>query len=124
MSVPHRSKPGRTIFAAFMALLTVAVLMAWAPPVSAASSEDGYSGSDMWLHYMPVSDPALLASVPGVGHQRSSWRTPSRNPVYRHTQDLRMEAGAVREAGAIPAFRRRGTSWSEASAGCWTGRCR
>jgi alpha-glucuronidase len=93
MNVPHRSKLVRTAPVAFMALLTVAVLMAWAPPVSAASSEDGYSGSDMWLHYMPVSDSALR------DRYRDSATTiivenAERNPVYRHTQDLRMEAGA------------------------------
>src|SRR4051794_36251779 len=38
--------------------LAVAALIAAAP---AAASEDTYSGSELWLHYVPVSDPALLA---------------------------------------------------------------
>jgi hypothetical protein len=47
----------------------------------------------MWLHYMPVSDAALR------DRYRDSATTvivenAERNPVYRHTQDLRMEAGA------------------------------
>jgi alpha-glucuronidase len=76
-----------------MAVLAVAALIMWAPAVSAASSEDGYSGSDMWLHYTPVSDPALLHryrdSVTTVIVENAD-----RNPVYRQTKDLRMEAGS------------------------------
>ena len=38
--------------------LTVAALIGAAP---ASAAEDTYSGSQMWLHYVPVSDAALLA---------------------------------------------------------------
>ena len=76
-----------------MAFAIVAVLMASAPPAAAAQSEDGYSGSDMWLRYVPVSDAELLERY------RSSVTTvivenAGRNAVYRHTDDLRMAPGS------------------------------
>jgi alpha-glucuronidase len=78
----------------FVALVIVAALAVCAAPVSAASSEDSYSGSDMWLHYVPVSDRHLL------DHYRDSVTTvvvenADRNKVYRHTANLQMESGSA-----------------------------
>jgi alpha-glucuronidase len=77
-----------------VALATIAAAMASTPPVFAASSEDAYSGSDLWLHYVPVSDPGLLGryrnSISSIVVENSD-----RNPVYRHTANLRMEPGST-----------------------------
>ena len=66
--------------------LTVAALVSAAP---ASASEDTYSGSEMWLHYVPVSDPALLAAyratVSSIVVENAA-----QNPVHRTTADLRM----------------------------------
>lgn len=57
-------------------------------------SEDGYSGADMWLRYLPVADPQTLdryrASVTGIVVD-----SVGQNPVYRHTANLSMEPGAT-----------------------------
>ena len=46
-----------------MAFAIVAVAMALAPAAAAAQSDDGYSGSDLWLRYVPVSDAEQLDST-------------------------------------------------------------
>ena len=92
------SKPGRTTLALPAAFVMLAALTVSAPPAVSASptaaSEDSYSGSDMWLHYMPVSDPDLLHKY------RDSVTTividnADQNKVYRHTADLSMEPGST-----------------------------
>ena len=62
--------------ALLLALLTVVPALSWAPPASAAPAEDTYSGSDLWLHYVPVSDPTCWRAT-GPRPRRSSWRTPT-----------------------------------------------
>jgi alpha-glucuronidase len=78
------------------AALIVAALIASAAPASSAAAEDSYSGSDMWLHYVPVTDQARLHEY------RRLVRTivvenASRNKVYRHTADLHMEPGSTEQ---------------------------
>ncbi len=70
--------------------LTVAALICAAP---ASASEDTYSGSELWLHYAPVSDPALLASY-RAAVSSIVVENAAQNPVPRTTADLRMETGA------------------------------
>jgi alpha-glucuronidase len=77
-----------------VALALVVALLASAPLASAATPEDTYSGSQMWLHYVPVGDPTLLTQY------RASATTiivdnADQDKVYRHTTDLHMEAGSV-----------------------------
>jgi alpha-glucuronidase len=72
-------------------LAVLALLVTSAP---AAASEDTYNGSELWLHYVPVSDPALLtqyrAAVSSIVVENAD-----ANPVHRTTADLRMEPGAT-----------------------------
>jgi alpha-glucuronidase len=83
----------RTTAALLAALTTVATLALSAPAASAASYDDAYDGSGMWLHYVPVSDPELLEryreSVTTIVVENAG-----RDPVYRHTPNLRMEPGS------------------------------
>src|SRR5690349_10923022 len=71
----------------------VAALALLATGAPAHAQEDTYSGSEMWLHYVPVSDPALLttyrSAVSAVVVENAG-----ANPVHRATADLRMETGA------------------------------
>ncbi|HEY8338722.1 MAG TPA: alpha-glucuronidase family glycosyl hydrolase [Egibacteraceae bacterium] len=80
--------------AALLVTVLVSATLAAAPP--AAASDDDYDGSDLWLRYEPVSDPALLAayreSVTAIVVDNAD-----ANPVHRHTPDLRMEPGATEE---------------------------
>jgi alpha-glucuronidase len=85
MSAQSASSLWRTIVA-----LAVALAIA---PASAAAAEDTYDGGDLWLRYVRVSDRDLLNSY------RSRISTiivekADKNPVYRHTDDLRMEPGS------------------------------
>lgn len=59
-----------------------------------SQSEDTYNGSQMWLHYVPVSDKRLL------GQYRRSVTTvmvenADQNKVFRHTANLSMEPGST-----------------------------
>ncbi len=79
---------------ALMLTCTVAALLAVsAPAAPAATSEDAYSGSDLWLRYVPVSDPELLDryrdAVSGIVVENAA-----RTEVYRHTPDLHMAPGS------------------------------
>ncbi len=68
-------------------------------PATAARSapevpmDDGYDGADLWLRYVPVSDPGLLRQyrrqVTTVIVENAD-----RNKVHRHTPDLRMAPGS------------------------------
>jgi alpha-glucuronidase len=60
---------------------------------SAASFEDTYSGSDLWLHYVTVSDPALLAQYRGAVSSIVVENADA-NPVFRKTANLSMAAGS------------------------------
>lgn len=93
-----RSKSGRTTLVLSAAFVMLAALTVSAPPAVSApttvASDDSYSGSDMWLHYVPVSDPDLLRKY------RDSVTTvvvdnADQNKVYRHTADLSMEPGST-----------------------------
>ena len=89
MSVHSWSRPGRSLPALVLAVLALAAL----PSVAPAASQDTYSGSDLWLHYVPVSEPELLAQY-RASATSIVVENAERNPVYRHTQDLRMEPGS------------------------------
>jgi alpha-glucuronidase len=76
-----------------MAFAIVAALMASTPPAAAAESDHTYSGSDMWLRYVPVSDPEQLdryRDLVGTVIVENA----GGNEVYRHTDDLRMAPGS------------------------------
>ncbi|HEY6890477.1 MAG TPA: alpha-glucuronidase family glycosyl hydrolase, partial [Solirubrobacter sp.] len=69
-------------------------LSLFAPAAASAAPEDTYSGSELWLHYVPVSDPALLAQY------KASATTivvdnADQNKVFRSTANLRMETGSA-----------------------------
>src|SRR5215218_6479144 len=93
-----RSRQGKgevamKIHALAIAFATAAALAASAPTASAASPEDDYSGSQLWLHYVRVSDPDALAryrdAVTGIVVENVE-----RDSVYRHTPNLHMEPGS------------------------------
>jgi len=56
-------------------------------------SPDDYDGSDLWLRYAPVQDRRLRAAYRETA---AAIVVPhaERNPVHRHTPDLRMEPGS------------------------------
>jgi alpha-glucuronidase len=60
---------------------------------AAHAQEDSYSGSQMWLHYVPVSDPTRLAeyrsAIGGVVVENAG-----ANKVHRTTAGLAMAAGS------------------------------
>ena len=83
----------RAISASFVSWVIVAAVMASATPAAAATADDSYDGSDLWLRYEPVSD----------SQRRHEYRrlvttivveNASRNKVHRHTEDLQMEPGS------------------------------
>jgi len=83
--------PGRKVLALLATLALAAGLTSGlaTPPAVATPHGDDYSGSDLWLRYVPVSDTELL------GQYRRAARTivvenADRNPVHRHTENLRM----------------------------------
>jgi alpha-glucuronidase len=67
---------------------------ALAAPVSAAAQDDTYSGSDLWLHYTPVGDPALLAQYKAAA-TAIVVDNAGENKVYRHTANLSMAPGSA-----------------------------
>ncbi|MEU7608042.1 alpha-glucuronidase family glycosyl hydrolase [Micromonospora sp. NPDC049204] len=77
------------------ALATVAATLAVATtPATAAESPDDYSGSDLWLRYVPVSDAKLLRDY----HRTVTTivvENADANPVHRHTTDLAMAPGST-----------------------------
>ena len=91
MTVCPESTRRRAISALLVACAIAAALIASAPPASAASSEDSYSGSDLWLHYVPVRDPDRYRDHATTVIVENA----DRNKVYRHTQDLHMEPGST-----------------------------
>ena len=78
------------------AWLVVAVLVAGAAPGSAAAAEDGYSGSDMWLHYVPVSDWERLHEYRRLV-STIVVENAGRNKMHRTTEDLHMEPGSTEQ---------------------------
>jgi len=86
------ARPWRTR-ALVIACAVAGALAVSAPAAPAAASEDAYSGSDLWLHYVPVSDPELLDryrdAVRGIIVENAGG-----TEVYRHTPDLHMAPGS------------------------------
>jgi alpha-glucuronidase len=76
-----------------MFLAALIIVLAMAAPASAASPEDSYDGSDLWLRYVRVDDHERLAqyrrAVTAVVVENVD-----RNEAYRHTPDLRMAPGS------------------------------
>jgi alpha-glucuronidase len=74
-------------------LLAAGLLLTAAPQAFADAADDAYSGSDLWLHYTKVADPALLdayrAAAAAIVVDNAG-----ATPVFRHTSDLHMEPGA------------------------------
>ncbi len=88
MLAHSQSRLWRPLFMTF----AIVALMASATPASA--QEDTYSGSDLWLHYKPVTDTALLTQY------KASATTiivdnVDQNKVHRHTVNLSMAAGST-----------------------------
>ncbi|WP_327031580.1 alpha-glucuronidase family glycosyl hydrolase [Micromonospora ureilytica] len=79
-----------TALATVAATLTVATT---APVAAAPSSPDDYSGSDLWLRYVPVDDAKLLQD-----YRRAATAIVVENAdattVHRHTTDLAMAPGS------------------------------
>ncbi|MFD0782744.1 alpha-glucuronidase family glycosyl hydrolase [Micromonospora azadirachtae] len=96
MNVLSKSKLRRKLLALFIASTTVAAgLVVSSPsPASATSLDDNYSGSQMWLHYVPVSNPGLLRQYRRVA-STVIVENVDENKVYRHTADLSMEPGST-----------------------------
>ena len=95
--IPPSGVARRRVLQGVAAVVAASAVPAWRSPRAAALisavPEDSYSGSDMWLHYVLVSDQGLL------GQYRRSASTivvdnAGQNPVYRHTQDLHMYPGS------------------------------
>lgn len=96
MTRGRRHRRRRALLTLVVPVVMVATLLAGAPAAreaSAASIPDGYSGSDLWLRYVPVDDrksrdryrrAATAIVVENAG----------KDPVHRHTRDLRMEPGS------------------------------
>ncbi|MGC4747357.1 alpha-glucuronidase family glycosyl hydrolase [Micromonospora sp. DT201] len=85
----------RTLIVLGTALATVAATLTVATtPVAAAQSPDDYSGSDLWLRYVPVSDAKLLRD-----YRRTATAIVVENAdadqVHRHTPDLAMAPGST-----------------------------
>jgi alpha-glucuronidase len=72
--------------------LVVAVLLLAPTPASAA--EDTYNGSEMWLHYVPVSDAAQLAAYRGAVTSIVVQNADA-NKVFRKTATLSMAPGST-----------------------------
>src|SRR5262245_46629317 len=71
-------------------LIVAAALLAPAP---ANAQEDTYSGSQMWLHYVPVSDSARLAAYRGAVASIVVQNADA-NKVFRKTANLSMAPGS------------------------------
>jgi alpha-glucuronidase len=95
MAVSFGSRWRRTL-ALFVAFVMGVALMTEASPAHAAPPEpdDTYSGSDLWLRYVRVSDPRLLQryreSATAIVVENAD-----RNKVHRHTPDLGMAPGST-----------------------------
>src|SRR5262245_34009577 len=74
------------------AAAAIVVCLAIAAPAHA--QEDTYSGSQMWLHYVPVSDAAKLAEY-RAGITSVVVENASQNKVHRTTQNLAMASGST-----------------------------
>jgi alpha-glucuronidase len=61
---------------------------------SAAQSEDTYGGAQMWLHYVPITDPRLLDEYRRAV-TTAIVENADRNKVFRHTAELSMEPGST-----------------------------
>jgi alpha-glucuronidase len=90
-----RRATGRALALA-AALVVAATLVVAAPPHAQAAAEDTYDGSQLWLRYVPVSDPGLLDAyrrsataivVDGVDDA----------PVHRATPALAMAPGSTEQ---------------------------
>ncbi|WP_198041390.1 alpha-glucuronidase family glycosyl hydrolase [Micromonospora chokoriensis] len=85
----------RTLIVLGTALATVAATLTVATtPVAAAPSPDDYSGSDLWLRYVPVDDAKLLRD-----YRRAATAIVVENAdatkVHRHTTGLAMAPGST-----------------------------
>ncbi|MGI5521411.1 alpha-glucuronidase family glycosyl hydrolase [Micromonospora sp. CA-259024] len=78
-----------TALATVAATLTVATT-----PVAAAPSPDDYSGSDLWLRYVPVSDAKLLRDYRRTA-RAILVENADADQVHRHTTDLSMAPGST-----------------------------
>jgi alpha-glucuronidase len=78
----------------FVALMVLAGLMTAVQPAVAATPDDGYDGSSMWMRYVPVDDPALLTryrrAISTIVVENAD-----RDKVHRHTQNLGMAPGSA-----------------------------
>jgi alpha-glucuronidase len=94
MSESSGSRWWRSILTFGIAFVMGVALMAVAPQAYAAPPDDAYDGSDLWLRYVPVSDPHLLRryreSVTAVIVENAD-----ENKVHRHTADLSMAPGSA-----------------------------
>jgi alpha-glucuronidase len=74
--------------------VSAAVALAGVAPAGSRAADDTYSGSSLWLRYVPVSDAGRLAqyrdAVTGVIVENAG-----RTKVYRQTAGLQMQAGAT-----------------------------
>ncbi|MEU7799058.1 alpha-glucuronidase family glycosyl hydrolase [Micromonospora arborensis] len=74
--------------------MVAATLTVATTPVAAAQSPDDYSGSDLWLRYVPVSDAKLLRD-----YRRTATAIVVENAdadkVHRHTADLALAPGST-----------------------------
>lgn len=100
----RRPRHRRTAFALLVPVALVATLLIGAPAIPDASAtpiRPDYSGSDLWLHYPKIEDPALkkryAKSATTVIVQNAG-----KNPVHRHTRDLPMEPGAQEHLVTTP----------------------
>ena len=100
---------------------TMVAAIAGAAPGAAAAADDTYNGSELWLRYVPVSEPAC-SRVPGQRHGRGRReRGPPRSTARRRTCTWRPERP---RSSSRPPSRRRGTNSCAASVGCSGSRCR
>ncbi|MBP2326890.1 alpha-glucuronidase [Kibdelosporangium banguiense] len=80
--------------ALFVACIVLAGLLTTVQPAVAAQSDSSYDGSSMWLRYVPVGDPGLLAeyrrSISTIVVENSD-----REKVHRHTPNLSMAPGSA-----------------------------
>jgi alpha-glucuronidase len=94
MSESSGSRWWTSTLASFLALVTGVALMTVGPQAHAAPPADTYDGSDLWLRYVPVSDPRLLQryreSVTAIVVENAG-----RDKVHRHTPDLGMAPGST-----------------------------
>ncbi|HEX6358178.1 alpha-glucuronidase family glycosyl hydrolase [Actinophytocola sp.] len=94
MSESSGSRWWRSILATFVAFVMGVALMTVAPPAVATPRDDTYDGSDLWLRYVPVSDPRLLRryreSTTAIVVENAD-----RVKAHRHTPGLGMAPGST-----------------------------